>query len=166
MKTSWDEAHVPYTWENFSTKFKEHFIPSVDRDKKELEFLSLEQNVMTVAQYVAKFTALSRYCTHLVATEERKSTRFVRGLKTAIRTQLVAHKFQNFQDAVDRAYHVEHDIEEHKSRVEGTSVVNRGGKQDHNKAEIIGDFKVELHNFGDFREVNRMYQDKVLFRGM
>ena len=45
-------------------------------------------------------------------------------------------------------------------------MVNRGGKQDHNKAEIIGDFKVELHNFEDFRGVNRMYQDKVILRGM
>ncbi|KAK3012364.1 hypothetical protein RJ639_012256 [Escallonia herrerae] len=37
-----------------------------EKDQKEEEFLKLVQNDMTVAQYEAKFTSLSRYAPHLV----------------------------------------------------------------------------------------------------
>ncbi|WP_371357838.1 hypothetical protein [Salmonella sp. M205] len=45
---------------------------------------------MTVAQYSAKFTELARYCSHLVPTEAKKAQKFIKGLKTEYRKQLLS----------------------------------------------------------------------------
>ncbi|XP_034677701.1 uncharacterized protein LOC117908146 [Vitis riparia] len=55
-------------WEAF---YKKYFPDSVRRQKVG-EFIRLEQGDMTVAQYEAKFTKLSRFSPQLIATKEEK----------------------------------------------------------------------------------------------
>jgi len=54
-----------------------------------MEFQELKQDQMTVSQYEVKFTQLSRYAGKLVSEEEDRTKRFVRGLRSGIRSQLV-----------------------------------------------------------------------------
>jgi hypothetical protein len=49
------------TWDEFTTNFRSHHIPSGVMKIKKKEFLSLKQGGMSVAEYRDKFTELSRY---------------------------------------------------------------------------------------------------------
>ena len=46
-----------------------------------MEFINLVQWSMTVAQYEAKFTSLSRFTRDFGSTEEEKAKQFMRGLR-------------------------------------------------------------------------------------
>jgi hypothetical protein len=59
------------TWEEFTTNFRSHHIPSgVMKIKK--EFLSLKQGGMSVAEYKDKFTELFLYAAEEVAEDRKK----------------------------------------------------------------------------------------------
>ena len=47
----------------------------------ELKFLELKQNNISVVEYEAKFTKLSRFVPEFVNTEEKRARRFQQGLK-------------------------------------------------------------------------------------
>ena len=49
------------TWEVFKRVFLEKYFPEDVRNKKEMEFLELNQGNMTVAEYAAMFEELVRY---------------------------------------------------------------------------------------------------------
>ncbi|KAK3014853.1 hypothetical protein RJ639_008780 [Escallonia herrerae] len=80
--------------------------------QKEEEFLKLVQNDMTVAQYEAKFTSLSRYTPHLVDTKNHKARRFEKGLKRGIKNILLALKLSTYAKVVERAKILETDYGE------------------------------------------------------
>ena len=77
-----------------------------------MEFQELKQDQMTVSQYEAKFTQLSRYAGKLVSKEEDRTKRFVRGLRSGIRSQLVPFQLQIYSQAVEKALEVERDMQE------------------------------------------------------
>ena len=52
------------------------------------EFVHLEQKYLTVAQYEAKFTKLSRFAPQLIATEEEKALKFQDGLKPYLKNKI------------------------------------------------------------------------------
>ena len=58
-----------WLWPRFLEVFNEEYFPEIIRDQNTTEFLSLTQGKMTVVQYNAKFTELSRYVTHVVSSE-------------------------------------------------------------------------------------------------
>ncbi|WMV58289.1 hypothetical protein MTR67_051674 [Solanum verrucosum] len=60
--------------------FLEKYVPRTLGDRKKDEFMALEQGGIFVADYEAKFHALSRYATQLVTTEEERTHLFVKGL--------------------------------------------------------------------------------------
>ncbi|KAK3020000.1 hypothetical protein RJ639_004045 [Escallonia herrerae] len=68
----------------------------VEMDQEEEEFLKLEQGDMTVVQYEAKLTSLSRYAPHLVDTENHKARRFEKGLKHGIKNRLLALRLSSY----------------------------------------------------------------------
>ncbi|RVW67380.1 Transposon Ty3-G Gag-Pol polyprotein [Vitis vinifera] len=57
----------------FMEAFYKKYFPDSVRRQKVGEFIRLEQGDMTVAQYEAKFTELSRFSPQLIATEEEKA---------------------------------------------------------------------------------------------
>eukprot|EP00261_Vitis_vinifera_P040692 XP_019081935.1 PREDICTED: uncharacterized protein LOC109124301 [Vitis vinifera] len=66
------EDQGPITWRQFREAFYKKYFPDSVRRQKGGEFIRLEQGDMTVAQYEAKFTELSRFSPQLIATEEEK----------------------------------------------------------------------------------------------
>src|SRR4051794_27587649 len=56
------------TWQGFKTLFLDKYFPSIEREKKEEEFRTLEQGNMIVDQYLTVFTRLARYFPELVPT--------------------------------------------------------------------------------------------------
>ena len=79
-----EEKANPLTWEKLKEKMNEQYYPRDVQRAKELEFSNLGQGKMTVMEYGAKFTELSRFGRHLVDTEQRKVDRFEDGLDIEI----------------------------------------------------------------------------------
>lgn len=50
------------TWDVFKGEFLEQYFPKDVRGKKEIEFLELKQRNSIVAEYVAKFEELVKFC--------------------------------------------------------------------------------------------------------
>ena len=61
------------TWEEFVNLFHNHYFREIVKDTKMEEFVQLQQNNMSVSQYVAKFLELSRFAPDFISTEERKT---------------------------------------------------------------------------------------------
>ena len=76
------------------------------------EFVRLEQRDLTVAQYEAKLTELSRFAPQLIATEEEKALKFQDGLKPYLKNKISILKLGVYLAVVDRALIAEKDNEE------------------------------------------------------
>ena len=106
------EDYGPIVWRKFKEAFyKKYFLDSVRRQKVG-EFVCLEQRDLTVAQYEAKFTELSRFSTQLIATEEEKALKFQDGLKPYLKNKISVLKLGVYLEVVDRALIAEKDNEE------------------------------------------------------
>ena len=76
------------------------------------ECVRLEQRDLTVAQYEAKFTELSRFSPQLIATKEEKALKFQDGLKLYLKNKILILKLGVYLEVVDRALIAEKDNEE------------------------------------------------------
>jgi len=66
---------------------------------------------MTVLEYEARFSELSKYAPHIVADERRKTKKFVMGLKPSLRTRLVAFDHRTLDEALSAACRQEGEME-------------------------------------------------------
>ncbi|XP_015575330.1 uncharacterized protein LOC107261330 [Ricinus communis] len=60
------------TWDDFLREFANKYTPPMYTDRKKMEFLSLEQEYVTVSEYEMQFSQLSKYALEEVATEDAK----------------------------------------------------------------------------------------------
>ncbi|RVX19816.1 Retrovirus-related Pol polyprotein from transposon 17.6 [Vitis vinifera] len=82
------------------------------RRQKVGEFVRLERGDLTVAQYEAKFTELSRFAPQLIATKEEKTLKFHDGLKPYLKNKISILKLGVYSEVVDKALNAEKDNEE------------------------------------------------------
>jgi hypothetical protein len=89
---------------------------------KKKEFEDLKQGLMTVSEYVTRFTQLSRYVPDNVDTNEKKKDWFLNGLNDGLAYALEAHNFVNLQDMLDKALFLENQrgIKERKRKMQYT----------------------------------------------
>ena len=83
VKTSRDLEAM--TWEEFHGLFMSKYFPATARHAKVQEFLELKQGMMTVMEYVARFTELACFGDDYAATNMAKVRRFENGPKLFIR---------------------------------------------------------------------------------
>jgi len=76
------------TWQEFSTAFREFFIPAGVINQKVTEFLELRQGNRTVMEYVTQFNHLAQYAGSQVDTHDRKRECFFRGLAPLLQEKL------------------------------------------------------------------------------
>jgi hypothetical protein len=117
--STWWDAYVAahtapdtITWDEFTTNFRSHHIPSGVMKIKKKEFLSLKQEGMSVVEYRDKFIELSLYATEEVAEDRKKQELFLDGLAGSLRYQLMSYPFPTFQKLVDIAIRLEHKCKE------------------------------------------------------
>ena len=91
------------------------YFPETAWHAKAQEFLKLKQGVMTVMDYVARFTELARFDDDYVATDMAKVRRFENGLKLSIRARIVGLHLQNMDSMVGTALTIEREIEDARS---------------------------------------------------
>ena len=82
------QPDCPATWQEFTTTFREFYIPAGVINRKLTEFLELCQGSMTVMDYVNKFNHLSQYASIHVDTDKKKKDRFFRGLSYILQEKL------------------------------------------------------------------------------
>ena len=88
------------------------YFPETARHAKAQEFLELKQGVMTVMDYVARFTELARFADDYVATYMAKVRKFENGLKLSIRARIVGLRLQDMDSLVGTALTIEREIED------------------------------------------------------
>ncbi|XP_011625095.1 uncharacterized protein LOC105421010 [Amborella trichopoda] len=88
-------------------------------ERKEAEFIELQQGRLSVEQCVVKFAELSHYAPHIINMERRKASKFERGLRSDIRGRVVSANLKMFSPLVDLAMKIEKDCEDFWLRKEG-----------------------------------------------
>lgn len=82
-------AGTTVTWEGFLRTISGKYFSDCARDKKVVGFMQLSQKDLTVDQYEVKFAELSRVAPRMVENREDQAKRFLNGLRTNIRRQLM-----------------------------------------------------------------------------
>jgi hypothetical protein len=80
------DYHV--TWQEFTTAFRQFYIPTGLLNRKLSKSLDLKQGNMAVMEYENKFNHLARYARTHVDTDERKRDRFYCGLSCILQKEL------------------------------------------------------------------------------
>ena len=109
------------TWAAFQELFMGKYFPETARHAKAQDFLELKQGAMTVMDYVARFTELTRFADDYVATDMAKVRRFENGLKLSIRARIVGLRLQDMDSMVGTALTIEREIEDARG-IRGASV--------------------------------------------
>ena len=91
------------------------YFPDTARHAKAQEFLELKHEMMTVMDYVARFTELARFADDYMAIEMAKVRRFENGLKLSIRGRIVELHQQDMDSMVGTALTIEREIEDARS---------------------------------------------------
>src|SRR3954466_8017452 len=109
----WDNYQVTHpdidaiTWDQFELAFHTHHVAAGVMTLKRREFRDLHQLHRSVTEYGELFNKLAYYAPDDVSTDAKSQEEFLRGLHDEICIQLVAQKFDNFQELLDRAIVVE-----------------------------------------------------------
>ena len=94
-------------FEEFSRSFLENYFPLPLRDARRREFYELVQGGMSVADYEARFTSLSRYAPEMATSEDLRCSRFEGGLRTEIFTLLMSSRIRVYSQLVSAAMNCE-----------------------------------------------------------
>ncbi|KAF3791553.1 Outer envelope pore protein 16-3 [Nymphaea thermarum] len=120
----------------FVLGFKVH-----SKNNKMQEFLELQQNHMSLEEYVIKYWHLGVYCPHLYATDEVRADEFVHGLRDGLRSKVMSSRPCDLDEAVTIARRMEEDwvhqarrvdLEQHHLKLQALWVLaDRGQQVDH-----------------------------------
>ncbi|MQM05554.1 hypothetical protein Taro_038367 [Colocasia esculenta] len=113
LRTRFEDGAIDVAWDEFVRLFRTKFVPEHVQDRMEQEFLSLDQGSMTVLEYEARFSELSKYAPHIVADEHMKTKKFLMGLKPSLRTRLVAFDHRTLDEALSTACRQEGEMEQY-----------------------------------------------------
>ena len=103
------------TWAEFLDLFMGKYFSDTAHQAKAQEFLELKQGIMTVVEYVARFTELSCFADDYVATDMAKVKRFKNGLKLSIRGRIVGLRLQDMDSIFRTSLTIEREIEDARS---------------------------------------------------
>jgi len=95
---------VVVSWERFKEEFLRKYFPADLRNKKEVEFLQLKERSKSVAEYVAKFDELSRFCPYINVEDVMvsKCVKFMSGLRPEIYQHVCFHEIGDFDTFVNK----------------------------------------------------------------
>ncbi|MQM08560.1 hypothetical protein Taro_041417 [Colocasia esculenta] len=92
-----------FTWAEFKEAFNSKYFSERVQEQKAVDFATLKQRSLFVAEYEAQFSRLARYAIHLVNTEKMKARRFLNGVKPQYITQLGPLDIQTYAEMVKKA---------------------------------------------------------------
>ncbi|KAF3777051.1 Transmembrane protein, partial [Nymphaea thermarum] len=117
------------SWRQFRDSFFSTYFPVQARNKKMQEFLDLQQNHLSLEEYVTKYRHLEAYCPHLYTTAEARADKFVYGLRDGLRGRVMSSSPRNLDEAVTRARRMEEDwARTQRDHQKKTSQHTQGGR--------------------------------------
>ncbi|GKV05621.1 hypothetical protein SLEP1_g17608 [Rubroshorea leprosula] len=130
LKYGFSKRGEEVTWDKFVQAFYRKYFSTAVLERKELEFMNLKEDDMTVDGYQAKFSSLMKFAPHLVNDEVRKARKFQRGLKASIRNKVVPQMLKTYDEVLATAQIIEQDMEEqkmetHDSKGKGKAINNQ-----------------------------------------
>ncbi|XP_070035053.1 uncharacterized protein [Nicotiana tomentosiformis] len=78
----------PMTWDQFTWLLLDMYIPPSQREEFPCQFEQLEQGQMSMTDYEARFSELSRHALMILPTDVERVQRFVAGLHPSIRASM------------------------------------------------------------------------------
>jgi hypothetical protein len=123
------------TWLEFTTAFREYYIPAGLLNRKVTEFLELTQGNMSVLDYANKFNQLAQYAGTHVDTDMKKRDRFYRGLSCMLQEKLFTGHYQTFGALMDAAITMEGLLQD--SYAEHKRKWSSGGPSRHPQAQKV-----------------------------
>jgi len=96
-------AQEGFGWEGLKSKLRSQFYPYSVQEEKYNQFMQLRQRELTPLDYAKRFQELERFAPELVATEERRASKFINGLNFELREMMEVVRFNTLEEAVDRA---------------------------------------------------------------
>ncbi|XP_004491307.1 uncharacterized protein [Cicer arietinum] len=120
-----ENAGTAITWAIFKNMFLIKYFPEDIRNRKEMEFVKLEQGNMSVAEYAAKFEELSRYYPLYVgeAGEKSKCIKFEMGLRPEIKKQVGMQEIRDFSTLVNKSRIYDEDSRAEKAHYRNTGIM-------------------------------------------
>ncbi|XP_028059575.1 uncharacterized protein LOC114263269 [Camellia sinensis] len=109
---------------------------------------------MSVAEFEAAFSSLSRFAPELVATEERRCIEFEKKLRTKILFKVAGNMIQKYAHLVEATAHVETTVQVEKERLRGSR--SRG-------QEPQVDFRQNKKSMGNFPFQSQPQQSRSTF---
>ncbi|KAF5933551.1 hypothetical protein HYC85_029722 [Camellia sinensis] len=103
----YEKGSVGGAWEAFVNAFQEKFLSSAAREKLREQFCQLRQQGLSVAEFEATFTSLSRFAPELVASEERRCFEFERKLRRGLKLRVGGSFIREYKRLVDATAHME-----------------------------------------------------------
>nr|CAH65838.1 OSIGBa0124C14.5 [Oryza sativa] len=103
-----EDAGEP-NWEEFTTAFRDNFVPAAVMRMKKNEFRRLRQGNTTTQEYLNRFTQLARYATGDLADEEEKIDKFIEGLNNELRGPMIGQDHDSFQSLINKVVRLEND---------------------------------------------------------
>ena len=84
---------------------------------------------MTVLEYVARFTELTRFGDDYVATDVAKVRKFEDGLKLSIRGKIVGHNLQDMDSMINTTFIIEREVNDARSIRDASASDKKRGSQ-------------------------------------
>lgn len=87
---------TPIIWEWFLEAFQAQYFPEHIHHKKEMDFIQLNQENLSVAEYAQRFIELSRYVPEVMANESRNAKKYQWGLRPKIKHKIVVLQLSTY----------------------------------------------------------------------
>ena len=152
------------TWEEFRELFMSKFFLASARHAKAREFLELRQGMMTMLEYVSKFTELAHFGDDFVATDKAKVRRFEDELKLSIQGKIVGLLLQDLDSMVKTSMAIEREVEGAQN-IRDASVVKDKRKKSQPSSSSSGK-KQRTSILGGFQRQGRGYQSQGQVRAL
>ncbi|XP_073222549.1 uncharacterized protein [Cicer arietinum] len=132
-----DNAGTAITWAIFKDMFLIKYFPEDICNRKEMEFVKLEQGNMSVAEYAAKFEELSKYYPLYVgeAGEKSKCIKFEMGLRPEIKKQVGMQEIRDFPTLVNKSRIYDEDSRAEKAHYRNTRTMKDKRHMHHNRGK-------------------------------
>ena len=137
------------------------YFPYTARHAKPQELLELKQGVMTVMDYVARFTELAQFANDYVATDMAKVRRFDNGLKFSILARIVGLRLQDMDSMVGTALTIEREIEDAQS----TRDAGASGKRKESQSSSSSGKKQRASSSSEFQSRGHLGQGQMRVAG-
>ncbi|KAF3773651.1 hypothetical protein EJ110_NYTH49651 [Nymphaea thermarum] len=102
-------GQLSISWKQFRDSFFSTYFRVHARDKKMQEFLDLQQNQMSLKEYITRYRHLEVYCPHLYTTDGTRAGKFVRGLRDGLRSKVLTSRPHDLDEAVTMARCIKED---------------------------------------------------------